>query len=287
MLPVTTTVSSPSGLDTYRFRIIEQEDLAPLLAAVGLTDIVYQTEGALEEMTLASRMTVRLRPDSLLVAHSSLQIEHRFAGTNPGADLFRAAKTELTLLFDNPFRPAPIAGLEFDLSFTPGRDLVYLLSARADVARARPGQKVGIKLGLRDYRGADSEQVLSITLPEYVPDGRLKLIIAPPDSLLAFEAMRAPAKLEPGSFAELLELCRQTGRENELAVAGFSDKPGVLHGDVELPAPPPSLRAALVNPRSAEPVTTTSESPVFRQTFRFDRIISGVARLELEVRREP
>ena len=45
MLPVTAVVSSPSGLDTYRFRIVEQEQLAPTLAAVGLTDVVYQTEG--------------------------------------------------------------------------------------------------------------------------------------------------------------------------------------------------------------------------------------------------
>jgi hypothetical protein len=59
MLPVTAVVSSSSGLDTYRFRIVELEDLAPMLIAVGLTDVVYQTEGNLEEMTLTSRMTVR------------------------------------------------------------------------------------------------------------------------------------------------------------------------------------------------------------------------------------
>jgi len=97
--------------------------------------------------------------------------------------------------------------------------------------------------------------------------------------------MRAPAKLEPGSFADLLELFSQTGRENELVAAGFSERPGLTLAGKELPAPPPSLRSVLLNPRSDEPVMATGESPVFRQAFRFDRVISGVAKLELEVRR--
>jgi hypothetical protein len=282
MLPVLAVVSSPSGLDTYRFRIIEQEDLAPLLAAVGLTDIVYQTEGSLEEMTLASRMTVRLRTRS---PADSLVIEHRFSGTNPAADLFRSAKNELDVLFGNRFLPAPIAAIELDLSFNPGRNLAYLLSARPDRARMRPGDTVRITLGLRDFRGDDSELVIAVAIPGPTPEGRLRIVIAPRDSLLALEAMRAPAKLEPGSFADLLELFSQTGRENELVIAGFSERPGLTLGDKELPAPPPSLRSVLLNPRSDEPVMATGASPVFRQTLRLDRVVSGVARLELEVKR--
>jgi hypothetical protein len=287
MLPVLATVSSPSGLDTYRFRIIELEDLAPLLVAVGLTDIVYQTEGSLEEMTLASRMTVRFRPTphSPLPTPDSLLVEHRFTGTNPAADLFRSAKTELDILFGNPFLPAPIAAIELDLGFHPGRNLAYLLSARPDRAQTHPGDTVRITLGLRDFRGDDSELVVAVAIPEPTPEGKLDIVIAPRDSLLALETMRAPGRLEPGSFADLLDLFSETGRENELVIVGYSERPGLTLAGKELPAPPPSLRSVLLNSRSDEPVMATGESPVFRQTFRFDRVISGVARLDLEVKR--
>jgi hypothetical protein len=292
MLPVTAVVSSPSGLDTYRFRIIEQEDLAPMLAAVGLTDVVYQTEGNLEEVTLASRMTVRFSsPRSLTPVprspnpSSPLVVEHRLTGTNPAADLFKTVKSELDVLFGNRFLPAPIAAVEFDLNFSPGRDLVYLLSARPNLVSVRPGDSVRVTLGLRDYRGDDSELAVTVAIPEPTPEGRLRIVIAPRDSLLALEAMRAPGKLEPSSFADLLELFSQTGRENELVAAGFSARPGLTLAGKELPAPPPSLRSVLLNPRSDEPVMATSESPVFRQTFRLDRVVSGVARLDLEVER--
>jgi len=140
-------------------------------------------------------------------------------------------------------------------------------------------------LGLRDYRGGDSEQAIVVPIPEPTPEGNLRIIIAPRDSLLALETMRAPARLEPGSFTDLLKLFAETGREDELVIAGFTDRPGLTLAGKELPAPPPSLRAVLLNPRSDEPVTATAASPVFRQVFRLDRVVSGVAKLELEVKR--
>jgi len=290
MLPVTAVVSSPSGRDTYRFRVVELEDLEPMLTAVGLTDVVYQTEGNLEEMTLASRMTVRFSASPSPTPNSRppsppLVIEHRFSGINPAAGLFRSASNELSALFGNRFLPAPVAAVEFDLHFSPGRNLAYLLSARPQLASVRPGDSVRVTLGLRDFRGSDSEAVITIGIPEPTPEGRLRIVIAPPDSMLALEAQRAPGRLDPASFAGLLDLLSQTGRENSLVAAGFSGRPGLTLAGKELPAPPPSLRSVLLNARSDEQVVPTNESPVFRQTFNLDRVISGVARLEVEVRR--
>ena len=293
MLPVTAVVSSPSGLDTYRFRIVKLEDLAPMLVAVGLTDVVYQTEGNLEEMTLASRMTVRLSAGrqspvakrKSQIPADSLVIEHRFSGVNPAAGLFHSASNELEAVFGNRFLPAPVAAVEFNISFSPGRDLAFLFSARPQAASVRPGDSVRVTLGLRGFRGDDSEVVITIGIPEPTPEGRLRIVIAPPDSLLALEVQRAPGKLEPASFAGLLDLLSQTGRENRLVAAGFSTQPGLTLSGKELPAAPPSLRSVLLNSRSDEQVMPTNESPVFRQTFNLDRVISGVARLEVEVKR--
>ena len=290
MLPVTAVVSSPSGIDEYRFRIVEMEDLAPMLIAIGLTDVVYQTEGNLEEVTLDSRMTVRFSsprtPSPVFRPPSSpLVIEHRFSGVNPAAGLFRSASNELEALFGNRFLNAPVAAVEFDIDFSPGRDMAYLLSARPQLASVRPGDSVRVTLGLRDYRGDGSEAVITIGIPDPTPEGRLRIVIAPPDSLLALEAQRAPGRLEPSSFAGLIELLSQTGHENELVAAGFSPQPGLTLSGKELPAAPPSLRSVLLNSRSDEQVMPTNESPVFRQTFNLGRVISGVARLDVEVRR--
>jgi hypothetical protein len=288
MLPVTAVVSSPSGLDTYRFRVVELEDMVPMLTSVGLTDVVYQTEGNLEEMTLASRTVIRMsRPAAGRSSPlpESLVIEHRFSGVNPAALLFRAAGNELEALYGNRFTPAPVAAVDFDIRLTPGRELAYLLSARPQSSSVRPGDSVRVTLRLRDYRGNDSEVAVTIGVPEPAPEGRLRVILAPPDSVLAIESVRAPAKLAPGSFADLLELMSETGHENELVAAGFSSRPGLILAGKELPAAPPSLRSVLLNSRSDEQIAPTNESPVFRQTFNLGRVISGVAKFEVEVKR--
>ncbi|MBM3331182.1 hypothetical protein FJY68_04930 [candidate division WOR-3 bacterium] len=290
MLPVTAVMSSPSGLDTYRFRIAELEDLAPMLIATGLASAIYQTEGNLEEATLTSRMTVRFSPTGTpnhdpQLPSSPLVIEHRFSGVNPAAGLYRSAGNELEVLFANRFLSAPIEAVEFALGFSPGRDLVYLLSARPQTTSVRPGDSLRVTLGLRDYRGADSEIVITVGIPEPTPEGNLRIVIGPPDSLLALEASRAPGRLEPASFAELVELLSQTGRENELVAAGFSSRPGLTLGGKELPAPPPSLRSVLLDHRSAEQVVPTNESRAFHQVFRLERVISGVANIDVEVNR--
>jgi hypothetical protein len=286
MIPVTAALRSPSGLDTYRFRVLDQEDLAPLLVAAGLTDIVFQTEGTLDRVTLSSRLTVAFRPAGPSPGPSSLVVEHRFAGDNPAADLFRAAKNELEAIFSNRFLPAPVANVQLVLDFQPGTDLTYLLTAAAEQNSCLPGDTLRVKLGLRDYRGTDSDTTVAVVVPATMPAGTLRLLIAPRDSLLMMESARAPARLAPASFPSLLALFSETGRENELVVAGYVERPGLVLGDRELPSPPPSLRSVLLNPRSDELVTATSESPVFRQVLRFDRVVSGVARLDVEVRRQ-
>ena len=290
MLPVTAVVSSTSGLDTYRFRTVDLENLAPMLIATGLADVIYQTEGNLEEVTLASRMTVhfttagtsRPAPGSLL---PPLVIEHRFSGVNPAAGLFRTTGNELETLFANRFLPAPVQAVEFDVRINPGRDLAYLLSARPQTTSVHPGDSVSITLGLRDYRGLDSDMTVTIGIPGPTPEGNLRIVIGPPDSVLALEALRAPGRLEPSSFAELTRLLSETGSENNLVAVGLTARPGLTISGIELPMPPPSLRSVLLDRQSDKKVIPTSESPVLRQTFHLDRIISGVTSIDVEVKR--
>ncbi|MBM3315700.1 hypothetical protein FJY71_07695, partial [candidate division WOR-3 bacterium] len=124
MIPVTVAVASPVTRDTYRFRVAEHDALSPLLTAAGLADVVFQTEGVLEEMELSSEMRVTFADAP------ALSVRHRLGGPNPGAVLFAEAKNELDALFSNPFRPARVDSVRFDLRFAPGRDAARLLDAR-------------------------------------------------------------------------------------------------------------------------------------------------------------
>jgi hypothetical protein len=290
MLPATAVIASPSGTDTYRFRVLDNEDLAPVLTSTALIDAIYQTEGTMEEMTLSTKMTVVLldsspaNRQSPFASRRSVVVEHRYADTDPATNLLKAVRNELDVLFRNRFLAVRVESIALQLEFKPGRELTWLTTAAADRRTVKPGQVVNVRLGLRDFRGDQSERTVAVRIPASVRAGNLRLVIGQHDSLMMFENMRAPGLLEPRSFQALLDLFSRTGRENELVVAGYSSVPGVTIGDKELVALPPSLKSVLVNPRAESPLQLTGEGLVLEQTVLFDRVVSGVARVELEVK---
>jgi hypothetical protein len=199
--------------------------------------------------------------------------------------MFKVVRDKLGLLINNRFQPVTVAGIELDIAFTRGRDVSYLLSARPDRRRVRPGETINAILKLRDYRGEDWERTVEVTIPATAPDGTLNIVFASRDSLMALEAMRAPGTTVPGSFARLLELLGETGREDELLIAGYTRTGGLTVGEQELPSAPASLRAVLLDRGTDEPRSATSTSLILKEPLRFDRVIYGVAQFELEVKK--
>jgi hypothetical protein len=289
MTPVCAVVSSPVVVDTYRFRVAQLEDLTPLLVATGLADVVYETEGTIEEMTLASSMTVRFDQTSDASpgtpSPEPLVLEHVFSGTNPAATLFKSVKDELAMLYDNRFSCPAVSSVDIKLRLTPGRNLSYLLSAQPDRVHVRPGETVGVVLQLRDHRGKDRQHSTTVTIPPTAREGSMTVLFCQPDSFLVQEAMRAPGHTTPGSLARLKEMLAESGRENELVVAAYTPSSGVTLAECEFADPPPGLRAVLLRNPGGRPALATSSSLVFKQRLRLDRAISGSARFELQIRR--
>ncbi len=285
MTPVTVTLFSPTAVDTYRFRVARLDELAPLLIAIGLADVVYETEGMLEEVTIASKMVVHFGPDKAAAqAEEPLRLEHVFSGINPAARLFKSVRDELTLIYENRFASPEVNRVEFELRLTSGQNLAYLLSARPDRSRVRPGETVNVVLRLRDYRGAEWEHRTAFTVPLTAREGNVSVLFLQPDSFLMQEATRAPGRTTPASLAHLKELLAETGREDELVVVGYAPTGSLVVEERELPAPPPGLRAVLAGRRDRTAVATPS-SILFRHRLQVGRAVSGSARFELEIRR--
>jgi len=282
MIPVTVRLKSPTIQGTFHFRVANYEALVPLLTSAALANVVFQTEGAESEMTLASRLRLWTGP----VEHPSATIElaHVFAGPDPAQGLFQRTRQELATLFENQFQTPDIARMEFELNFSLGRELRFLISAQADRGEVRPGETVHLLLRLEDWRGRRSDSLITLLIPKTVPAGPLHLVIAQRDSLMALETARAPGLLRPRSFQGLIQLLERTGRENELVITGYCRKPGMTLEEKELPALPPFLKAVLAGSKGNIPLEPTASSPVLEQVVSFTTFISGVAELDLEVK---
>ena len=281
MIPVTVRLKSPTTQDTFHFRVADYEALVPLLTSAALANVVFQTEGAENEMTLASRLRLWTGPGE---HPATIELAHIFAGPDPAQGLFQRTRQELAVLFENQFQAPDIARMEFELDFSPGRELRFLISAQADRSEVRPGETVNLLLRLEDWRGRRADSLITLLIPKTVPAGPLHLVIAQRDSLMALETARAPGRLRPRSFQGLIQLLERTGRENELVITGYCRKPGMTLEEKELPALPPFLKAVLAGSKGNIPLEPTASSPVLEQVVSFTTFISGVAELDLEVK---
>lgn len=277
LLPVTVSLSSPARGKTYSFGAIRFSGFTPLLAAIGLAELLYSSQGTAEEMTLESRMTV-FAEDTVRV-----EVNHCFTGEAPFDPLFRSVLAELGALFTNRFRDLRVDSIAFSVELTPGERRLHLESARVERTRVRPGGQLRLYLALRGQDGARSTRELLLDIPPTAPPGRLTLAIGSADSLRGWESARIPGFDEPRTLEGLLRRVGLAGGENRLAVAGYTQRQGMMIGDRELPAPPPSLRAVIGRPAGEETPWTTGGERLFRTEWPLDAVLTGTTEIELEV----
>lgn len=269
--------NSPAAKDTYRYRVVRHPALAGIMTAIGLAEVMFSTEGTLEDMTLASEMRLTIEDTTVVT------VRHRYAGEGPAAELYRRAAQELEAVLDNRFRAVELTGIEFKLDFTPGQQRCRIASCRLDRSFARPGDSVAVHITLKDRLGKETTERRSFRLPGTTPAGRLTVVVSSRDSLEQREATRSPSKSEPRTLAGLFRLLESRGSENEMVIAGYIPAEGIVLGDRELAAPPPSFRSLIA--ARHQPVGATSESKLFEKSFIMDKVLVGTCELTLEVRR--
>ncbi len=277
MIPVTVRVISPVRQDTFNFRAARHEQLTPAFIPIGIADVALQTEGTLQDVTLKSR--IRL----VFAKGKETEIEHTFAGVNPIANLYEKTQAELKLIFENEFQPVELTRIDAELHFTASKNSAILLAAIPDRFRIKAGETLIVRLQLRDYRGEEIERSVTIPLPITTPSGPFTITISSRDEFLASECNRALASIKPSTMEQLLQLLAESGQEDELIVAGYSGKPGLTVGSRELPQAPPYLRQILSADIKGGKIQPTGSSLLFKIPVNLGRVITGSARLELEV----
>ncbi|MFO7651554.1 MAG: hypothetical protein R6X13_09485, partial [bacterium] len=276
-LPVEVRLVSPTARDVFRFRVALDDELTPGFVPAAVASLVYESEGSMAEQTLRTTCRIRAGRDTVLVRHT-------YAGVDPAAPWLPRLRDELRLLYANRFERPVIDGIDVSIEFEPGVRKAYLVGARPERRVVRPGARVRLFLSLRDWRGEPFEDTIELDLPGALPPGPLALRFGQRDSLLLEDLGRAPARVEPRSLRSTYKLLERAGREDELVVTGTIRSPGLVLGGEELPAPPRSVRS-VVGPGAAEGlVQPAAASQVLERQYKFDRVISGTARLELEVR---
>lgn len=280
MIPVRVYLRSPVAEDSYRFRVADHEQLTPDFLPVGLIQTVLQTEGMMEDYALETRLEL----DFDRAGRNRLELRHLFTGTEALSQMLAKLNNELTLLFGNPIEPVRLRQVRAELRFHPGRRICQLVSARSELSRVRPGETLNIVLRLRDYRGEETEKKVQVPVPPATPPGPLTLTLTSRDEFLNQELSAEGEPSQPKTLERLLEILAESGREDELVIAGYLRKPGLRLNQAELPLAPPSVQQVLGATRSLGEIRQVPASRLFRTVVPLERVVIGSATIEVEVK---
>lgn len=278
MLPVRVIVNSPKTRDTYNFRVALHEQLTPEFLPIGIAEAVLQTEGMLEELTLNSNLELHFSDGT------TARIRHTFAGINPVPALFENTRSELKFLFANDIKPVALKNVEATINITSGRTSAELIAAVPERTWVHPGETLLIYLELRDYRGAETEQTVKVPIPTTTPPGTINVTLTGADEFLNQQIQRLPRTANPTSLTQLLKLLEESGREDELIVAGFLTQPALALGEQEMPNPPPSIRQIFSSSQKGGRAQPVPNSLLFKLPVKLNRVIQGSVSFDLEVK---
>lgn len=276
-ISVRVVVNSSRTKNTYNFRVARLEQLTPEFLPLGIVEAVLQTEGTLEEATLSCNL-------HLYFTDRVARIHHTFAEVNPAQILFERTRSELNFLFANDIKPVPLDSVEATITITRGRNSAELVTAFPERTWAHPGETVAIHIELQDYRAAKTKEVIRVPIPPTTPTGIVNITVISANEFFTQKVQRLPGVANPTSLSQLLKHLEESGREDELVVAGFLSQPALSIGDREMPQTPPSLRRIFSkNPKSirTQPV---SNSLLFKIQVKLNRVIQGAASFDMEVK---
>jgi len=181
---------------TFAFETVEDRSLAPMLVTTAAINSLLETGGTGSNQTLRWTLALHRKGSEPLVLRDVV------TGDAPAQDLAAAIASPLRFLYNNPFGRLELDSLSVDVSAEPGRDQWTLRSARVLDATVRPGGTVRVQADIERWRGARESRVITMHVPEELPDGRYVLMVGGGAEVSRYEATKLPGRYRPASLDE-------------------------------------------------------------------------------------
>jgi hypothetical protein len=259
MIPVTVQIQSTLNTRAdYRFEVIQESFLSPLLVNLAFVSTLSNTERAVGASTLEVNGKIRLAGGEAVDFQDVLSGE---MGTAALAGSVVA--TPLAYLLGSGFPDMRIEGIDLSVKSTNRRSLATLEQVWSTKSEVKPGAHIEVIALLRLPGGQAVTQKIPIDIPESVSDKALMLAVGGGSSINALQFRLTP----PGSAArdlhQVVKALNRMRRNNRLyALLLAPQRSFIMQGD-EYPSPPPSLiQTFMADPAAASSVNFSGTSVV-------------------------
>ena len=268
--------TSRGGEQKYRFEIIVDRFLTPILLQMTTLATITSTERVLGDSTLQLRGRIALK------GQPEVRLENRLSTSvnAPLAAAFSIAQP-VSALFNSGFKDLEIERVVFDIASQDARKTGQLDRLWVSRAEVRRGERFEVQAFARTENGGEYVERIPIEIPADAPLGQLQIVVGDGPSVQATEPRTG---FTPKSLAQLVRELNRLRKADRLYVRLARAESGAVINNEELPSLPPSVLATLGSDRTAGGyVLTRSTTLLEKELPPADFVISGQRTLTVNV----
>jgi hypothetical protein len=259
MVPVTVHIRSTLNTqEDYKFEVIQESLLSPLLVNLAFVSTLSNTERTLGASTLEVDGKIRL------AGGEAVEFQDVVSGEMGTAALAGSVvATPLVYLMGSGFTDLRIEGIEVSVKSRNERGVATLEQVWSTKSEVKPGDHLEVIALLRQPGGQVVTQKIPVDIPESVNDRALMLAVGGGANINALQFRLTPPGSALRDLHQLVKALNRLRRNNRLYVLLMSPQRSfIMQGD-EYPSPPPSLvQTFMADPAAASNVSLSGTSVV-------------------------
>jgi hypothetical protein len=272
VVPVRVNVLRMDQTETYSFAVVRDPRLTPALVFWCLYNalLVRGDDLSLQTIHYDIRTTWRRGTAS---GEEPVQLAGAVSGPGRASSLAPAWMAPLQILMANRHERLDLGGVEATLTVTRPMSVATIASVQMPSV-ARPGAEVAVTVNLEPRRGTARAVHRKLALPDHLPPGRYRLLVANAAEVFALETERAAARFADRSLAATLELIRAPRAATQLMLVLYAPSRGAVVDGRELGSLPSSAGYLLRSDVSGR-VTHTVADIVVNDRLDCDQVLQG------------
>lgn len=279
MIPVEVLLATSRGqARNFRFRVVEDELLSPVLAYVSVLSALQGSERAF------GTSTIRVRASLTLSGGREVRVDDLFTEDQPAGQAAALVAAPLGYVMSNDFEPVTVEGLKVIAS-----SLESVQSAtiqRAWIERSgpiRPGTTLPLRVALRTHRGETRTETIPVAIPANAPEGSYSLLVSDSNAITNLEQREMRQPFVPRDLDQLVRAINSLRRNNHLYARLMRADEGAIVGGEYMQSLPPSVLSVLGSGESG--IVPLRTAAVWDADVATDYSLSGSRLISLTVER--
>ena len=277
MIPVEIELHSSRGSkQTYRFEMVSDRFLTPILLQMTTLATISSTERLIGDSTLQLRGNIQVK------GQPEVTFENRLTSSMnaPLAAAFAVAQP-INVLLNSGFSDLAIERIALKIKSVDARSKGQLDRLWINRTEVRRGDRLEIQAFARTESGGEFIERINVEIPNDTPLGEVKVVVSDGGLLQASEPRTG---ITPKSLSHLVRELNRIRKSDRLYVRLERAEGGVVINNEEMPNLPPSMLATLSSERTSGGYTLTRSSSLYEKELApAEFIISGQRTLTVKV----